>query len=72
MVRGLHQNPQHALIMGPPGGGKGTLAKRIVNDFGFEVLSTGDMIRAQIRQETEVCLIFSNAPTLSYTKSRPV
>lgn len=27
----------HALIMGPPGGGKGTLSKRIEVDFNFEV-----------------------------------
>eukprot|EP00041_Stephanoeca_diplocostata_P009044 m.137568 g.137568 ORF g.137568 m.137568 type:complete len:207 (+) comp17583_c0_seq23:101-721(+) len=44
----------HALIIGPPGGGKGTLSKRIVNNFGFEALSSGDMIRNQIRQQTEI------------------
>ena len=38
----------HALIMGPPGGGKGTLSKRIETDFGFRVLSAGDVLRAQV------------------------
>jgi len=44
----------HGLIMGPPGSGKGTMAKRITRDFGFEVLSTGDLIRAQISSGTDV------------------
>lgn len=30
------------------------MAKRITNDFGFEVLSTGDMIRAQIAAQTDI------------------
>ena len=42
------------LIMGPPGGGKGTIAKRITRDFGFEVLSSGDLIRAQIAQGSDI------------------
>ncbi len=37
-----------ALIMGPPGGGKGTLSKRVERDFGFRVLSAGDVLRAQV------------------------
>ena len=44
----------HALIMGPPGGGKGTLSKRIETDFGFTVLSAGDVLRAQVAQRTPV------------------
>lgn len=44
--------------MGPPGSGKGTMAKRITRDFGFEVLSTGDMIRAQIAAGTDIGLKF--------------
>eukprot|EP00040_Diaphanoeca_grandis_P009822 m.50320 g.50320 ORF g.50320 m.50320 type:complete len:254 (+) comp21259_c0_seq1:51-812(+) len=46
------------LIMGPPGGGKGTLAKRISKCFGYEILSTGDLIRSQIQNKTELGIKF--------------
>ena len=36
------------IIMGPPGAGKGTHAKRIVSDFQIAHLSTGDMLRGDI------------------------
>lgn len=40
------------LIMGPPGGGKGTISKKLIKDFGFHHISTGDMLRAQVRAGT--------------------
>jgi len=46
--------------MGPPGGGKGTLAKRISKCFGYEILSTGDLIRSQIQNKTELGLKFES------------
>jgi adenylate kinase len=54
-VRDSHNQ---ALIMGPPGGGKGTLSKRISAHFGYAVPSTGDLIRNQIQNETEMGLQF--------------
>jgi len=38
--------------MGPPGGGKGTISKKLIKDFGYHHVSTGDMLRAHIRAAT--------------------
>eukprot|EP00616_Rhizochromulina_sp_CCMP1243_P009971 CAMPEP_0118971008 /NCGR_PEP_ID=MMETSP1173-20130426/7775_1 /TAXON_ID=1034831 /ORGANISM="Rhizochromulina marina cf, Strain CCMP1243" /LENGTH=216 /DNA_ID=CAMNT_0006920433 /DNA_START=53 /DNA_END=703 /DNA_ORIENTATION=+ len=43
-----------ALIMGPPGGGKGTISKKILKDFSFTHLSTGDVLRANVREATAI------------------
>lgn len=44
------------ILMGPPGGGKGTIAKRLETDFSVEIIGSGDLIRAEIREGTPVCL----------------
>lgn len=48
--------PVRALIMGPPGSGKGTVSERIVNTFKVTHLSSGDVLRSQIKEGTEVGL----------------
>ncbi|MFC2380754.1 MAG: adenylate kinase [Streptococcus gordonii] len=45
------------LIMGLPGAGKGTQAARIVEEFGVVHISTGDMFRAAIANQTELGLL---------------
>lgn len=40
------------LIVGPPGAGKGTQASRITTGYGIPDISTGDIFRANIRNET--------------------
>jgi len=45
------------LFMGPPGAGKGTQAERIVNKYNIPHISTGDMFRAAIANQTELGMI---------------
>lgn len=39
-------------VMGPPGSGKGTQAVRIAETFGIDHLSTGDLLRQEIKDGT--------------------
>ena len=44
------------LIMGPAGAGKGTMSDRIIQDFDIPHISTGDMLRENVRNNTELGL----------------
>lgn len=40
------------VLIGAPGSGKGTQAKQIVDKYGYEHVSTGDMLREEISQKS--------------------
>jgi adenylate kinase len=44
--------PLVVLLLGPPGGGKGTQSEFITKRFGIPAVSTGDLLRAEVKADT--------------------
>ena len=44
----------NVIIFGAPGSGKGTQSEVLIEKYGFDHVSTGDLLRAAIKNETEL------------------
>lgn len=44
------------ILFGPPGSGKGTQSEKLIERYGFKHLSTGDLLRAEIANQTTLGL----------------
>ena len=42
------------VLLGPPGSGKGTQGEKLCSEFGYVKLSTGDMLREAVKNQTEL------------------
>ena len=42
------------ILFGPPGSGKGTQADKIVKNFNLHKVSTGDLLREEIKKKTDL------------------
>jgi adenylate kinase len=42
------------ILFGPPGSGKGTQSEKLIAQYGFKHLSTGDILRNEIRNGTDL------------------
>lgn len=44
------------ILFGPPGSGKGTQSEKLIEKYGLKHLSTGDLLRSEIAQQTALGL----------------
>ena len=50
----MAHNMLRAVLLGPPGAGKGTQAAKVIEKYNVPHISTGDIFRANIKEGTEL------------------
>lgn len=53
-VAGAEPDPARLLLVGPPGAGKGTQARALAEKLHITHISTGDLLRSQVKQGSEL------------------
>lgn len=56
----MDENMLNIVLFGPPGAGKGTQAESLKKRFNLTHISTGDLLRSEIKDETELGLLAQN------------
>lgn len=52
-LKRLLGNPKIIFVLGGPASGKGTQCEKIIEEFGFTHVSTGDLMRAEMTKGTK-------------------
>ena len=52
IYNGYQLNMFNLILFGPPGSGKGTQSEKLIAKYGLKHLSTGDLLRSEIAQQT--------------------
>ncbi len=56
---------KNIILLAPPAAGKGTLAKKLVDSFGYVQLSTGDMLREKAKEDETLREIMNSGKLVS-------
>jgi cytidylate kinase len=56
-IRKVLKNPKITFVLGGPASGKGTQCAKLVEEFGYTHISTGDLFRAEVKKVTSIFIL---------------